>query len=127
LARIVVAELIFRYPGFKGHDQRENNVAPGLGLDEAQRTALTAHGIAIHHGDIIEVHHTAGKVEAVTLNTGERVPVETLWWRPDEAPQPPTVKLIAHFGLELIEPMLLLDPAAAERFAAAIAALEPIT
>ncbi len=76
-------------------------IAPGLQLDNERRTLLTAQGIAIHEGAIAEVHHTDGKVEAVTLNTGERVTVDTLWWRPDEASQPLTEKIIADFRLEL--------------------------
>ncbi len=78
-------------------------VAPQFQIDDELRTTLTAQGIAIHEGDIVEIHHTAGKVEAVTLNTGETVEVGTLWWRPDEAPQPLTEKIIANFNLELDE------------------------
>lgn len=82
-------------------EQTKLIVASGLQLDDEQRSALTAQGIAIHEGDIAEIHHTAGKIEAVTLNTGERLAVGTLWWRPDETPQPLTEKIIAGFGLEL--------------------------
>lgn len=78
-------------------------IAPRLQIDDEQHTALTAQGITIHEGDIVEIHHTAGKVEAVTLSTGEQVAVGTLWWRPDEAPQPLTEKIIANFSLELDE------------------------
>jgi hypothetical protein len=78
-------------------------IASGLQLDDDRRTALIAQGIAIREGNIMEVHHTAGKVEAVTLNTGEQVAVGTLWWRPNEAPQPLTLKIITNFGLELDE------------------------
>jgi thioredoxin reductase len=63
-------------------------IAPQLQIDDEQHTALTAQGITIHEGDIVEIHHTAGKVEAVTLSTGEQVAVGTLWWRLDETPQP---------------------------------------
>lgn len=72
-------------------------------IDEALRTILTVQGIMVHQGDIMEIHHTAGKAEAVTLNTGEHVEVGTLWWRPDEVTQPLTEKVIANFGLELDE------------------------
>lgn len=76
-------------------------VASQFRLEDEQRTALTAQGIAIHEGDIVEIQHTAGRVEAVTLSTGEQVEVGTLWWRPSETPQPLTEKIIAHFSLEL--------------------------
>jgi thioredoxin reductase len=76
-------------------------LAPGLQLDDERRAALTAQGIAIHEGEIVEVHHTAGKVEAVTLDTGEQVALDTLWWRPAEATQPLTEQVIATFSLEV--------------------------
>lgn len=78
-------------------------VAPQFQLDDALRATLTAQAIAVHEGDIVDIHHTAGKVTAVTLHTGEQVAVGTLWWRPDETPQPLTQKVIANFGLELNE------------------------
>lgn len=78
-------------------------VAPGLLLNDEQHSDLTAQGITIHEGDITAVQHTAGKVEAVTLNTGEQVAVNTLWWRPDETSQPLTEKIINNFKLELNE------------------------
>ncbi|MCA9884925.1 MAG: NAD(P)/FAD-dependent oxidoreductase [Anaerolineae bacterium] len=76
-------------------------VAPGLQLNDEQRRDLAAQGIAIHEGEIATVQHTAGKVEAVTLNTGEQVTVDTLWWRPDETSQLLTEKVITNFKLEL--------------------------
>lgn len=76
-------------------------LAPGIDVTEAQRASLSAQGITIHQGDIAEVHHSAGKVEAVTLNTGEHVAVETLWLRLDEAPQPLTQTVIANFSLQV--------------------------
>lgn len=76
-------------------------VLPRTAMTEAQKGALHAQGLPVHEGEIVEIHHTAGKIEAVTLNTGERVAVETLWWRLDEAPQPLTQTVIANFSLEL--------------------------
>jgi thioredoxin reductase len=74
--------------------------APHLLVSEAQRDALAQHGVAFYQGEIVEVHHTAGSVEAVTLSTGERVTVETLWWHPGEAPLPLTEQIIGAFQLE---------------------------
>ncbi|MDJ0757582.1 MAG: NAD(P)/FAD-dependent oxidoreductase [Ardenticatenaceae bacterium] len=76
-------------------------VWPNLTLSEEQRAALNAQSIPVHSGEIVDVHHHNGKIEAVTLSSGERVAVGTLWWRPDEAPQPLTEKLIANFNLEV--------------------------
>lgn len=78
-------------------------VASNIPLDDAQRQALTAQGVGIHEGDIVEVHHTGGKVESITLHTGARVPVEALWWKPDETAMPLTEKIAANFSLDLNE------------------------
>jgi thioredoxin reductase len=78
-------------------------VSPDIPLTDDQRNAFAAQGITVHQGEIVDVHHIAGKVEAVTLNTGESVAVQSLWWKPDEAPQPLTQKVIANFNLDLRE------------------------
>lgn len=78
-------------------------VSPNLTITDQQRTAIKQQGLSIHNGDIIEVHHQNGKIEAVTLSTNEHVTVGTLWWRPEEAPQSLTEKIIENFNLELDE------------------------
>lgn len=70
-------------------------------LTQAHCEALNQQGIDVYEGEIIEVHHKAGQVEAVTLTGGERVDVQTLWWRPAEAPLPLTQQVIDTFHLEL--------------------------
>lgn len=76
-------------------------VAPDVAVSKEQTESARAQGITIHRGTLAEVHHTDGKLHAVTLDTGEVVEVETLWLRPDDAPQPLMAKLIADFGLTL--------------------------
>jgi thioredoxin reductase len=75
-------------------------VSLNLTISDKQRATLDAQRIPVHSGEIVEIHHNNGKIEAVTLSTGERVAVDTLWWRPDEAPQPLTERIIANFDLE---------------------------
>ena len=75
-------------------------VSPNLMISDEQRATLNAQRIPIDSGEIVEVHHNNGKIEAVTLSSGERVAVGTLWWRPDDAPQPLTEKITANFELE---------------------------
>lgn len=75
-------------------------VAPNLAVSDEQRSTLDAQSVPIHSGEIVEVHHNEGKIDAVTLSSGQRVALGTLWWRLDEAPQPLTEKLIANFQLE---------------------------
>jgi thioredoxin reductase len=76
-------------------------VPSGIDISDTRKDSLIAQGISVHKGDIVEVHHTGGKVEAVTLNTGEFVEVEALWWKLNEIPQPLTQKIITTFSLEL--------------------------
>jgi len=76
-------------------------VPPDVTISNEQREALDVQHIPVHSGEIVEVHHNSGKIEAVALSTGEQVAVNTLWWRPEEAPQPLTEKIIATFDLEL--------------------------
>ena len=67
---------------------------------EAQLNEL---GIPVHRGNITEVLHVGGKVEAVTLDGGERVAVGTLLWVPPEQPSPLVQNLVDNLGLELNE------------------------
>ncbi|NJL53786.1 NAD(P)/FAD-dependent oxidoreductase [bacterium] len=78
-------------------------VSPNLTISDEQRATLDAQRIPVHSGEIAEIHHNNGKMEAITLRSGERVAIGTLWWRPDEAPQPLTQRIIANFDLELDE------------------------
>ena len=75
-------------------------VSPNLTISDEQRATLDPQRIPVHSGEIVEIHHDNGKIEAVTLSTGERIVLGTLWWRPDEAPQPLTERIIANFDLE---------------------------
>jgi thioredoxin reductase len=78
-------------------------VSPDVPISDEQRAALNAQNIPVSVGEITEIHHTKGKIEAMTLSTGKQVSVGTLWWRLDETPQPLTEKIIATFDLELDE------------------------
>ena len=76
-------------------------LASHLTLNPQQLETLTAHNIDLHYGDICAIQHSSGSVEAVTLHTGEQVQVETLIWRPQEAPTALTRHMINHLKLEL--------------------------
>src|SRR5690606_23493738 len=78
-------------------------LSPDLNLTDAHHQALAATGLSVHTGNITEIQHSAGKLEAITLDTGETVSVETLWWRLPEAPQPLTEQMISTFKLALNE------------------------
>lgn len=55
-------------------------VSPNLTISDEQRAALDGQHIPVHSGEIVEIHHDNGKIEAVTLSSGERIAVGTLWW-----------------------------------------------
>jgi thioredoxin reductase len=74
-----------------------------LRIDPNYRVELETLGIPVHEGPITEIHHTDGKVEAVTLDSGERVEVETLLWLPAEKPSSLIQNLVENLGLELDE------------------------
>jgi len=76
---------------------------PQVSLSDDMRAKLTDQGIPVHEGEIVEIHHSSGKVNAITLNTGEKVELETLWWAPAEQALPLTQKIITSFGLEVDE------------------------
>ena len=78
-------------------------VPPSLELNAAQRERFMQENIPVYEGEIVEVHHTSGVVEAATLNTGGRVDVETLWWIPATEPAALTRQIIERFSLELDE------------------------
>lgn len=74
-----------------------------LTLSQHQRETYAAQNIALYENEIRAIHHTGGSVEAVTLDSGERVGVGTLIWHPQEVPTALTQRVIDNFGLELDE------------------------
>ncbi|MEQ8671787.1 MAG: NAD(P)/FAD-dependent oxidoreductase [Aggregatilineales bacterium] len=78
-------------------------LSPDVPLSQEARHDLEQQGISVHEGDIVSIQHDSGKVNAVTLSTGETVEVGTLIWGIDERPLTVTEKVIANFELELNE------------------------
>ena len=72
-------------------------------LSTSRRETFAAQNILVYQGEISAIHHSGSSVEAVTLDTGERVEVGTLIWHPQEVPAPLTQQAIETFGLELDE------------------------
>ena len=70
-------------------------------IEKPYEEELKKLGIQVHRGNITKIHHTKGKVESVTLDSGEQVQVETLLWRPPEKPSPLIERLVKNLGLEL--------------------------
>lgn len=74
---------------------------PGISLDPTYQDELTAFGIAVHQGEITQIHHRDGKVEGVSLATGEQIAVGALLWVPPKEPVPLVGSLVTHLGLEV--------------------------
>lgn len=74
---------------------------PGVSLDSAYEANLTASGISVHRGEITYIHHTGGKVEGVSLDTGGKIEVGTLLWAPPKQPVPLIHTLVENLGLEV--------------------------
>ena len=72
-------------------------------MDEALRNELAVLGIPVYEGSITEVHHTVGKVEAVSLDSGSKVAVGTLLWKPHARISSLIQNLVANLGLEIDE------------------------
>lgn len=66
-----------------------------------QRETFAAKGISLYQGDITALHHTDGILESVTLNTGEKIAVETLIWPLPNVPTALTQRAIENFNLTL--------------------------
>lgn len=74
-----------------------------LDVEPAYAQELARLGITLHRGQISAIQQSAGKLEAVTLGSGARVVVETLWWILPREKTALTRKLITGLGLETDE------------------------
>lgn len=74
---------------------------PGVSIDSAYQENLMAHGISVHKGKITHILHTDGKVEAVSLDSGEKLEIGTLLWIPPKNPAPLVHTLVENLGLEV--------------------------
>jgi thioredoxin reductase len=59
--------------------------------------------IPVYRKIITNVNHTNTKVESVTLDSGEKIEVDTLWWIPSKRPSPLIQRLVENLGLEVDE------------------------
>ncbi|MEM7131772.1 MAG: NAD(P)/FAD-dependent oxidoreductase [Chloroflexota bacterium] len=74
---------------------------PSIELEPSFEQEMMDMNIPIHRGVITSIKQADGKVQSVTLDTGERINVETLLWSPPEEQSPLVTKLIAKFDLAL--------------------------
>jgi thioredoxin reductase len=75
----------------------------GMGIDEGHRQELMVSGIKIQEGIITAIHNTDGRIDAVTLDTGDKTAVGTLLWIPPREPVPLLNIMVETLGLILDE------------------------
>ena len=57
---------------------------PGIHVSADRQRAISALGVPVHRGRIVEIHHDDGNVGAIVLDGGEQVTVEALHWTLEE-------------------------------------------
>ena len=76
-------------------------VSPNMELSPSYQNELSKLGILVHRGTITKVNHTGAKLESVSLDSGEKIKVDTLFWIPPRRLSPLVQKLVENLGLEL--------------------------
>lgn len=74
---------------------------PNVSIDSDYHDKLIASGVSVHSGAISQIHHRGGKVEAVSLDNGEKIEVGTLLWIPPKKPIQLIQRLVENLGLEV--------------------------
>jgi thioredoxin reductase len=76
-------------------------VPSDMEITSSYQNELSRLGITIHRGNIINVNHKGTKVESISLDSGEKIAVNTLFWIPPRSRPPLLQKLVENLGLEL--------------------------
>lgn len=78
-------------------------VSPNIKIESSYQNEWSKLNISVYRGIITKVNHSRTKVESVSLESGENIPVDTLLWIPQVKPIQLIQRLIENFGLELNE------------------------
>ena len=78
-------------------------ISPNIKIESSYQNELSKLNISVYRGIITKVNHSRTKVESVSLESGENIPVDTLLWIPQVKPIQLIQRLIENFGLELNE------------------------
>ena len=78
-------------------------ISPQIKIESSYQNELSKLNISVYRGIIIKVNHNGTKVESVSLESGENIPVDTLLWIPQVKPIQLIQRLIENLGLELNE------------------------
>lgn len=72
-------------------------------IEPSYQNELSRLDIPVYRGIITSVNHTDTKVQSVTLDSGNKIEVETLWWIPPRRPSQLIQRLVENLGLEVDE------------------------
>lgn len=78
-------------------------LSPNLEIESSYENELSKIGIPVYRGIITKVNHTNTKVESVSVESGENIQVDTLFWIPPAKPSKLIQRLVENLGLELDE------------------------
>ena len=78
-------------------------IPPNIGIESSYQNELSKLDIPVYRGIITNVNHTNAKVKSVSLESGEKIEVETLLWIPSKRPSQLIQSLVENLGLEVDE------------------------
>jgi len=78
-------------------------MSPNIEIESSYQNELSKLDIPVYRGIITSVNHTNGKVKSVSLESGEKIEVDTLLWIPSKRPSQLIQSLVENLGLEVDE------------------------
>jgi thioredoxin reductase len=76
-------------------------VPQDMKIESSYLNELTKLDIPVHRGNITNVNHTNTKIQSVTLDSGKKAEIDTLWWIPSRRPSQLIQRLVENLGLEV--------------------------
>lgn len=76
-------------------------VPQDMKIESSYQNELNKLDIPVHRGNITNVNHTNTKIQSVTLDSGKKTEVDTLWWIPSRRPSQLIQRLVENLGLEV--------------------------
>ena len=78
-------------------------IPQNMKIESSYQNELSRLDIPVYRGVITNVNHTDTKVQSVTLDSGNKIEVDTLWWIPSTRPSQLIQRLVENLGLEVDE------------------------
>jgi len=78
-------------------------MSPNIEIESSYQNELSKLDIPVYRGTITSVNHTNAKVKSVSLESGEKIEVDTLLWIPSKRPSQLIQSLVESLGLEVDE------------------------